>query len=226
VSCVSEYLLERNRSKCLAPPPIGRGHLAVVGGGPSIESRIVDLMTHEGDVWAINEAWRWCRDHGVDADFYSADPSPHIADICRDAPCVLADHVNPECWNMALPGARAVKGPYIGPSSACSTLRTAIDAGYRKVTYYGCESSWNKSTHAYEDNPGDDWLCVCVDGKHFLTNLHLLSQAEVIAEMIAIAPEAYKEKSGGLLAALVKNPEWDAVFGNSNLVARLTEKAA
>ena len=225
VDCVPEGILARNRALSDAPPACGRGHLAIVGGGSSIESRIGELLAHKGDIWAINGAWRWCAERGIPAWFYSADPRPNIAKLCNGAPVILADHADPETWAKA-GEKRMVKGPYIGPSSATSTLRTALHAGYRKMTYYGCESSWSENTHAYEHKPTDDWLQVRVGGNEFVTNLHLLHQAEVLAEVLRAAPNVYNERSGGLLAALIESPKWDAICGAKDLVDRLMCPAA
>lgn len=225
VDCVPGETLARNRAACDVPAFIqGGGHLAVVGGGPSINDRVADLRDHDGDVWAINGAWSWCRERMIPAYFYSADPRPGIADMCKGALAVLAAHCDPKTFAAART-AWKTQGPNIGPSSACSTLGAAIRAGYRKVTYYGCESSWTENTHAYQHEYDPDWLCVRVDGEEFLTNLHLLSQAGVLAEVLRAAPSVYSEKSGGMLRALIANPEWDAIYGAKSLVDTLTRAA-
>jgi hypothetical protein len=56
----------------------GAEHLAIVGGGPSIAGRLEDIRAWDGDVWAINGAFRYLRERDVDATFFSIDPTDLI----------------------------------------------------------------------------------------------------------------------------------------------------
>lgn len=205
----------------------GGGQLAIVGGGPSIEDHVFDLRTYEcrgDDVWSINGAWEWCNHKGVRAFFYSADAGENIALLCAGSRAVLADHCAPSAF-VAAKTVRRLPGPHQGPTSATASLISAVKAGYRKITYFGCESSYSGETHAYEDKSSDNWLVVRVNGHEYKTTLTLLAQAEIMSKVMRQHPETFDEKSGGLLRAMIANPEWDAVYGARDLVDYVGESA-
>jgi hypothetical protein len=64
-------------------------------------------------------------------------------------------------------------------------------------------------SHAYENCKHPYQIDVKANGETFHTEALLLLQAEYMATMLRHAPNVFKEKSGGLLRALVKDPEYD-----------------
>lgn len=189
---------------------MGSGHLAIVGGGPSIEHHIDELRDWTGDVWAINGAWNWCRDKGISAMFYSADPGPVVAEMCKDAEAVLAAHCDPAAFAAARRAYRA-DWPVAGPTSAIAGARFAIEAGYEHITFFGCESCFDGDSHAYGNKDLKGQITIRTLHRVFNTNLVLMSQAEYLAGIIQAAPNVFSERSGGLLGAMAKHNEWELV---------------
>lgn len=204
-----------------------RGPLAIVGGGPSIHVFEQVLAKWPGDIWAINGAWRWCRDSGIDAVFYTVDPEACAVPLAQGAKrAVLAYSCAPELFD-SLKGANIqlidTHAFITGPSSATTAIIPAIHCGALPITFYGCESSYSNTTrtHAYQNNPSRFWLKVRVGDEVFLTEPALVVQAVELAACIRKWPTLFREQSGGLLRALVNNPEWDAVEVSNDLNAIL-----
>ncbi|MCW5615900.1 MAG: hypothetical protein KIT32_12335 [Rhodocyclaceae bacterium] len=198
--------------KRLKPGP--RVPLAIVGGGPSINNHVETLQNWQGDIWAINGAWGWCRDRGIDAVFCSVDPHPIVAKWARGADkAILATQCPAEAFEV-LKGADVtvydagteIKG--VGGS----TLGTSIYAGtithHTGITLFGCESCYlpNKS-HAYQHETRTREMIVNCGGDFYLTSPDYYTQARQIAELIRGLDGYIKEESGGILRAFVKNPE-------------------
>lgn len=211
--CVDGETLKRNTSiSSKWPDPSGSGHLAVVGGGPSVENHIETLKAWPGDVWAINGAYWWCIENGISATFYSVDPEPILAEYMAGATkAVIAAHCDPSAFTGE--HITCAKGDYPGPTSATAAALIAINAGYSKVTWFGCESNYGESTHVYQDSPTPDLLKIECQGQEFLTKLDLILQAQVLSKFIAAAPGVFFEESGGLLRAMSKGTDFEALAG-------------
>lgn len=188
------------------PPPAGNGHLAVVGGGPSVGRYIEQLCAWPGDIWAINGAAQWCLKNGIDAFLYSVDPDACLADLCDGVErAVLASHCDPSAYE-ALKGKEVLQVDATGipgPTSATGATVLAFNAGYRLVTFFGCESSFEVTTHVYQCEDVKNLMRVECGGEFYLTKPEYLLQAEQLAGVIRGAPEFFREVGGGLLAALV-----------------------
>jgi 3D (Asp-Asp-Asp) domain-containing protein len=190
--------------------------LAVVGGGPSIAEHVETLRTFDGEIWAINGAFQWCRSHGIEATFYSVDPLPWLVDDCRVARrAILAAHCAPEVF-ADLKNAHieivhlGADGLVHGTTSASTSPMVAIQRGHRHVTFYGCESSSSATTHAYKEcRVRASRLAVECGGQTFITSPQMLMQAEELSAIIAAAPSIFSECSGGLLRAMIASPEYD-----------------
>lgn len=217
-STQSDEILARNTALSFGPPPVGIGNLAVVGGGPSVRDHVDDLRDWPGDIWAINGAWRWLKDQGIAAKFYSADAALSIAGMCRGADAVLAAQCDPSAYKAARRVWR-ITGRLHGPTSAVAAALSAIEAGYSEVTYFGCESSYGATTHAYDKHVKIYYKTIIVscDGVEYFTNLGLTAQAERIAAMINAAPHVFHERSAGMLGGMVRDPEWNLVAGSQSL---------
>lgn len=92
-------------------------------------------------------------------------------------------------------------------------MELSIRMGYRDVTYFGCESSFEERSHAYHDERNEHIFRVKCNGQSFLTNPPYFMQAEYLSAMIRLTP-LLKERSGGLLAAMVADPDYDITHGN------------
>lgn len=189
----------------------GNGDLAVVGGGHSILKHIEALRNWPGDIWAINGTWEWCRENGIRAYFYSIDPKPLLIPFVGGI-AILAGHCAPGAFEAADKAYR-IKEPVLGPTSAVAATAAAINAGYRTVTFFGCEGSYQGSTtHAYDDRYVRDLVRVQCGGSH-LTKLEFILQTEQLANVIRRFPKIYSERSGGFLSALIEHGDYDVTHG-------------
>jgi hypothetical protein len=189
------------------------GPLAVVGGGLSALGYVETLRRWEGSVWALNGAWRWCRDNGIGATFFSIDPNPLVADMARGATgAILAERCDPATFEV-------VDHPilYPGTLGGCSSAGAAIIAGFKaglqQITLFGTECNYQQGrSHAYGNVAADHELIVKCAGMHFLTQPNLVTQARELAIMILEARGLVRETSGGFLRAMVNsNCEYDIV---------------
>lgn len=221
VSIVPRDELERRKPilQQYPPPPMATcDQLAVVGGGPSALQHINEIASFEA-VWAINGTWRWCEENGIDAALFTIDPlfidaAPIgiYADIC-DPPTVAASefaHVF------------KVDGLARGTTSATACPHLAIQLGYRHVTFFGCEGSFAGQTHTFK-NIGGARLWIMANGREWETNPQMFMQCEVLAEIIRMAPNVFCEKSGGLLGAMIADPDIDMVAGTAGIHKALNE---
>jgi len=217
VGCVPAADLERNEdyARQLGFPqmePAAVHRLAVVGGGPSIAGYIDELAGFDGEVWAINGAFRWCLSRGIDAAFFTIDPQPQAAAHARGASrAILATWCHPSTFD-ALYGAdiSTVRPTLHGATSATAAPALAIEAGYRELVFYGCESSFGESTHVYGNRGVGNLLKVSCNCHEFLTTPDMVMQAEFLGTLIRAAPR-FKERSGGLLAAFIASPDIDVI---------------
>jgi hypothetical protein len=195
--------------------------LVVIGGGPSISdyqdelcTLAVDPMT---DVWAVNGAWIWCQDRGIDATFFAVDPHPivlnwlqakdgslpkrTILSVCCD-PKVFDRLSGSEIIALAQ-GKEDLKG---GSSTAGLAPHLAMLMGYSGVIFYGCESSYQMGmSHAYMHEARDEEMIIVADGCEHLTAPDFMMQAKELAAFINAFPEYLTERSGGLLRALIND---------------------
>lgn len=195
-------------SKKLEPGPVVP--LAIVGGGGSINRHADTLKNWQGHVWAINGAWRWCEDRGIDATFVSVDPDPIVAKWAKGARRALL-HV--QCPVEAFDVLKDADVT-VFDSRGCSgtTITAAIMAGaqtaHESITVFGCESCYQPdSTHAYQNEVRPEQMIVSTGGDFFLTAPDFYYQAQKLAELIRGLDGYVKEESGGLLRGLIKSPD-------------------
>ena len=195
--------------------------LAVVGGGRSILQHEATLKSWGGDIWAINGAYGWCKERGIKATFFAIDAADGLEQFaCGVESALIGSAVSPKVTDR-LKGARVslfdvgVDGIMCGPTTATTAPCLSLFMGYQDTTFFGCESSWDGSAHAYsravDPDLIDNRLLVACNGGEYLTCSEYLMQAECLAAAIRTAPHVFKEESGGLLRALVADPEWDCI---------------
>jgi hypothetical protein len=203
--------------------------LAVVGGGPSVKDHIQELRDWDGDVWAVNGAYQWCEDNGIDAAFFSVDSMPDLAPLIGNAPRVyLASVCDPAAFDAAEHSVRRVFhiGPgklLTGATSATAAAALAPRLDYQSATFFGCEGSYGKTlTHVYAGGIQSPWrvLLRCA-GEEINTDAGFLMQAEFLSAVIRAAPSFYSERSGGLLAAMTKDPDYDVIAMSPALTANV-----
>ncbi|CAB4171972.1 hypothetical protein UFOVP1349_55 [uncultured Caudovirales phage] len=236
LGCVGNDIADRNiaYAHSLGVPELSasdvRGvKLAVVGGGPSVKDHIQELRDWDGDVWAVNGAYLWCEDNGIDATFFSVDPMPDLAPLIGKAPRVfLASVCDPAAFDAA--GHSICRVFHIGPgklltgaTSATAAAAIAPRLDFQSVTFFGCEGSYSQShTHVYAGGIQSPWrVLLRCGGEEIHTDAGFLMQAEFLSAVIHAAPSYYSEQSGGLLAALVKNPDYDVIAMSPALTANV-----
>ena len=203
-----------------------RPPLAIVGGGPSVASKVAELKRWKGDVWIIGTAFPWAVENGVKGTFFNIDPLPEQAEYAKGAEnAILATVCDPSVFD-AIPNVIAFelvrRADYCNHniSAAASTPVLALEMGYTQVVYFGCESSFDYVTHAYEyENIHSPEMCmwVRVGDMVYPTNPPFFMQAQELAELIRTCPLAFCEESGGLLRALTVDPEYDVIAVNKTL---------
>lgn len=211
----------------------GTPRLAVVGGGTSIGGRIDEIRAFDGDVWAINGAFQWCREHGIEARFYSADPTALIVKDCVGARsamlCMATDPAVFEELKDADVEAVEITGPnnmLVGPTSACCAPLIALHRGYTEITFFGCESSFGASTHAYGNFNLENLMRVACNGQEFLTTPDMMMQVENLGGQIRTFPQRLKDRSGGLLSSYIESPEIDVLAATRSLYEAVQHAAA
>lgn len=197
--------------------------IAVVGGGPSVARYAEWLRKWQGPVWAINGAWAWCHDNGIaNATLYSVDPHPCLAEIIKgrtvkrailgmavDWSVIEAIEAQTEKCDLAIYDS-GWHGFETGPTSATAACILAPLVGYSVVNFYGCEGSYlpNEGHHIYEGETDAKWMQVSVAGGVYTTKPEWMIQAACLASIIRALPTHYRAHGGGLLDALVREPDW------------------
>jgi len=113
-----------------------------------------------------------------------------------------------------------------GPTSACAAPYIAVTRGHRHLTFYGCSSTFTPDgrSHAYKVERRE-LLDVACNGGHYITNPTMLSQAEFLADLIRAAPGVFADRSGGLLSALVADPDYDIIAASQDIHDNIKQAA-
>ena len=207
--------------------------LVVVGSGPSVRDYL-DAIRSAKEVWAINGAYDYLVGMGVvPTGFFALDPLPGLVDYIRhprketiyylastvdlsvldalDGYDVRIWHTNAEdmtypsgAWSMRGGTTAITRAPYLG-----------YCLGYRDITIYGADSSFNGNRYCYEDGqyPCDSeaprMKFMCNGEGPFETELCLLKQVSQLGVIIGIFNGMLKIKSGGLVDAFLRSPVMD-----------------
>ena len=224
LGCTPSEILEEYRLAAPdLPEPSGSGRLGVVGGGPSIRDHVDELRSWPGDLWAINGAWNWCRDHDIDAWFFSIDPLHGEGHLVQGADkVILSDQTCPEAWLAASGDVRRARNPYAGPTSAVAASVLSIRSGYDGATFFGCEGSYPERglTHAYETPDNSTPIRLTCGHDSFLIKLELILQVEQLSDVIRTLPARFSEESGGFLRAMIEHDEYDVTHVTPDLYAQ------
>jgi hypothetical protein len=219
VSAFSDEHINRNieHARSLGLPTIDQyrptGPLAVVGGGLSALGYVETLRRWEGDVWAINGAWRWCVENDIRASFFSIDPNTVVGKMCWGTnEAILAERCDPVAFGVA-PTTYLYPGTLGGCSSAGAAIVAGFKSGHQQITLFGTECNFQQGrSHVYGHAKPDHELIVKCAGMHFLTQPNLALQAKELAIMILEAQGLVRETSGGFLRAMVNAKcEYDIV---------------
>jgi hypothetical protein len=240
---VSHEDIERNRRLSAGWPRVEMGQevhgrrLAVVGGGPSILRELETLKSWDGGIWAINGACRWLRDRGVFSIFFAVDPHPIVAQWAEGATDALICSRSDPLVFSRLPLARVTvfdirnddpSGILCGSSTATAAVHLAVEHGYRDVTFFGCEGSYQSESHAYMDEKREDRLLVECGGERYLTAPDFFVQCQELAPLLKLKNCGMKfaERSGGLLRAMAENDDFDVIAASRSVHEKLKPKEA
>lgn len=205
--------------------------LAVVGGGPSVLSRLDEIREFD-EVWGINATWRLLETHGIEASMFSIDAGDELVPHARGAKkAVLASRCSPKVFdvldctptvfNAFADGPSAVLG---GSASSTCAFHAAVKMGFRAVKLFGCEGSFPKGkTHADRNEEGREILVIKCDGVDYLSSPDFYTQAKELAKIIELFPSHISESGDGLLGALVRNDDHDIVGCSRGLWERMRE---
>ncbi len=190
-------------------------------------------MRFDGDIWAINGTFEVLQHHGIDCAFYTLDALPVIADMARGAKrAMLASVVDPSVIDaLSLEARIELFDPGLGNgkiihsvTSATAAPHLAVERGHMSVTFFGCGSSYGKTTHAYKDcSGGGNRIYVKTCRGEFVTDPAYYEQAKYLASCIHAAPHVFKERSGGLLGALADDLEHNIVAADRALHEKIHE---
>lgn len=214
--------------------PHGR-KLAVVGGGPSIVGHLDELREFT-DIWAINGACRFLREHGIDSTLLTIDPVDWLAQRVSGAKkALLGTRCHPDTFK-ALEGAEitlfeaaqdAESGVWVSCSTVTAAFQLSMMLGYRKTVFFGCEGSFSERSHAYMDEQElqDFRFIVQCGGKQYLTAPDLYMLTTQMAALLRLSiNDAFTERSGGLLSALIACPDHEIVKVSRTLFDSLKPK--
>lgn len=216
--CVSAGEMRRNvrHTKTLGLPSVEyAGNVAVVGGGPSLIHHIDELKAWAGPIWAINGTWAWLKDRGVKATFFTIDPKPQPLKFGPGDSALVASVGCAELFNSLAGGYvrtfdLGFHDTHTGVTSATAAPHLAIRMGHRSVTFFGCDSSFgDDGSHVYDDDLPFGMIDVHVGGELFETKPEFVMQADDLAALCRELPGFHRNRSGGLLAALIAHPECD-----------------
>jgi hypothetical protein len=208
------------------------GKLAIVGGGPSVISLLDELRAWDGEIWAINMTAAWLKERGIIAKFITVDPGlfkPHHVVGVEEA--YLATACHPEMRNLFSKVSffdlyeTDPNGITGGTTTASRALSLAIHQGFYDITLYGCEGSFTiGQDHVDRNDMNPEMVVVQAGDEHFVTYLGYMTQCDTLSNMIRLAPNVFKQRSGGLLEAMIKHHDtWAIVAVSEALKAHLEE---
>lgn len=215
--------LIRNAATCYGLERIEKrerhdGRLAIAGGGLSLVDALHDLASFD-EVWAINSTAAWLLERGIDCTMITVDPNPpEEFNLCGVEKALLATLCDPRL-RAALPGAQLFDmletcpgGVPGGTTTAQRAVALALRQGFFDVTFFGCEGSFAVGAdHVDRTDAPQEMIVVRADGRDHVTVLEFLLQSQKLAEVIRMAPQVFKERSGGLLRAMCADDDWDIV---------------
>lgn len=201
--------------------------LAVVGGGPLVIHDLDELRSWDGDIWSINYTAQWLHSHGIESTLLSIDPQP-LKTIARDA--LLASSCHPETaaafagrvrvFDLCETDESGIPG---GVTTATRAPSLSFLLGYLDVSFFGCEGSFHTEWKGVSDGAGQLFIrdhvdrhdapkamvIIRADGADYCTDLELLKQCEQLVALFSAFPDVYHNRSGGLVKAMLRDPEWE-----------------
>lgn len=207
--------------------------LAIVGSGPSLRDYLDELRGWPGEIWAINGAYHYLIGQGiVPHGFVGLDPLPGLAEYVKDGhpdtTFYLASNCDPDTfdavrpeqvmiWHSARDAIKVPRGQMIvcgGTSSITRAPFLAHMLGYRDMTIYGADSSFEHGRYCYPDGTyGCDSQArinkIAVGDEVFLSEVCLIKQVAQFGDIAKRYKEILRFRCGGLLDAYLRSPTYD-----------------
>lgn len=192
----------------------------------------LDQIRECSEVWAINGACGLLRGHGIDSYLFAIDPAPIVAKWAVGASkAILCNRSDPEVFEVLKGADIRVYGLhnddpedviYTGSSTATAAFHLGVESGFKEIDFFGCESSFEDKTHAYQDEKREHLLWIECGGKEYKTAPDFYVQAQEMSNVIRTFPAHFRHFGGGLLQALIDSPEHDVTHASRALMATLT----
>lgn len=216
---------------CDAPyaRPRTEQRLAVVGLGDSASRAINELREWDGDIWAINGAAAWLASQGIVSTMVTVDPLP-FPDSAFDgiSSALFASCADPKAFELMRDrvekfdmSEHADDGVFGGCTTATRMPALAIQLGYTDITFFGCEGSFTDRNHVDSHRDYPEQLFIRAGGTDYRSVPEFVLQAQSLSALISEWPDIFKEKSGGLLRAMVKNKDWSVVAVSASLKCQI-----
>lgn len=208
---------------------------AVVGGGKSAEKHFDLLRAWEGDVYAINDMAGILSDNDISCYMYSIDGTPIkfksgknvkgalFATRVHKNQFKMFKHENIRVFDSAEDEPKdGIEG---GPTGLCRAPHVFIKMGYMGVDFFGCEGSFFAQSHCDSDHKDayGSAIIIRVAGVDYLTHAGFMIQCQYMASVIKDFPKIYKIHCGGLLQAMIDNPDTWSVVAISDNIKKQTE---
>ncbi len=208
--------------------------LAVVASGPSVNDYLDELKQWSGELWAINGGYDYCLDHGITPDgFFSLDPLPQLSEyltrpqnetifyIPSPADPAVFDALSGHYVQLYHPAGSDMEFPQgewlIGGGTTALTRVPyfALLQGFRDITLYGCDSSFNGSRYCYQwgrystDIANPSVMVEINKEGPFETEVGLMKQVSQMGVLMTRFNGKLKVRCGGLMEAFLRAPIMD-----------------
>lgn len=200
---------------------------AVVGGGPSAARQLDVLRTWEGDIFAINDTAKYLSDEGINCYLYAIDGTRVLFRVGKNVKGALfasrvdraqfkqAERMNIPIRIFHLADEDRKHGIEGGPTAICRTPHLLLRMGYRGITYFGMDGSFEGDiTHVSgkSESAHDNMLVVRAGGLDYVTHGGFLLQHEYMMKVFKKYPKYLHNASGGVFKAMLENPDtWEVV---------------
>lgn len=205
--------------------------LAVVGGGKSALDELETLKDWPGHIWAINQGAQWLAQNGRTENvwMFSVSPTPRIATYLDGVErAILSSQCHPDVFQGLTERGADVRKFHLwdgcGPASVNNTILPFAMLGYTDATFFGCEGSFDGEIYFYRKEQKPEQMVIRSRGVDYVTSTDLFVTTEQLAMTIKEYPQ-FKEKSGGLLRAMVEDDQWGVVAWSEALRDRIDPAA-
>jgi hypothetical protein len=218
-------------------PRVKRGEavgrkLAIVGGSPGVIEDLDELRAWDGDIWAVNYTPAWLLSQGISSTLYTVDAgvpdeplwnSPVRKRLLSTACDPLMFTEDSRAFDMIETHASGFSG---GTTSMTRAPWLALSLGYLDVSFFGCDGSYGMdgSDHIDRHEGSDKELIIRAGGLDYRTRPEFLIQCQELVTLFSEFGVIFKNRSRGLLKAMVDHPEtWEIVGVSAAMKQHLEE---